>query len=489
MLPYLRVCVVSVNGAVDVIKGKVKGGFAPFINRIPKALGRYFNVSFTTSTEGLGQLIEEERDGDVSDSGRYTGCLGMLQRNESDVQMPFTDFGTLGPGLRHTIPITSNRLLMTSAYNQTDSIAGKSDVLDAFLAFDSLAAAAVLVMTLSFILLFACLPRYSRNIRIRFTRRKTCESLATVTAVLLKQTSAAEIRVAKKREKQRRRLSRSASLSLLLLVLLFFAFLMIFYFSSMIKTEMVVPVKPVTLTTYEELLERGDVVPLFIKQMRDRAEAMEISLKGQASDVLYDVCVTSEKFRNISLIDGRLDAMFPVISGLVSQKSVMLTSSLVAPVIRGNVCTVIRKLLPDLRRTVFLTRDGDAGQASERLRTIMLAAAYPEAPARLLISKLQAIVEAAILARVLNELSDVVDKMPPFSRSQDDTVMEAKTDQSSQNQWKRECESNRILTPEGHDVSGPNLHHYRNLFTILLMAPCISYLLLVIERFTDRKLA
>ena len=102
-------------------------------------------------------------------------------------------------------------------------------------------------MSLLFLLLFACFPRYSHLMSLRFTRHKTHESMATVTAVLLKQTSAAEIRVAKKREKQCRRLSRSASLSLLLLLLLVFAFLMLFYFSSMIKTEMVIPVKPESL--------------------------------------------------------------------------------------------------------------------------------------------------------------------------------------------------------------------------------------------------
>ena len=61
---------------------------------------------------------------------------------------------------------------------------------------------------------------------------------------------------------------------LVLLLFAVFSFLIMFYFSSMIKTEMVVQRRPETISSYEDLLAKPNIKPLWAKPLNDHWDFM-----------------------------------------------------------------------------------------------------------------------------------------------------------------------------------------------------------------------
>ena len=91
----LRICVATFKNMLELSgdEQKLKGLFAPTCGLLVDILWRVFPNASLTSSNKLGDM-------DML-TMMYDGCLGRLQRNESDIMIPFVPFPVPGSGLRH----------------------------------------------------------------------------------------------------------------------------------------------------------------------------------------------------------------------------------------------------------------------------------------------------------------------------------------------------------------------------------------------------
>ena len=256
----LRICVAIIRQIQELSDNKreIRGLFAPTHEFMINSVWRFFpNASFTSSNK-LGDM----------DPGTmmFDGCLGQLQRNESDTTLGSIIMPLLGKGLMHASTGAVSKIVMWSGYNNT-AVPSNTDVMDAFDSFTAklwlliLLTTAFLTVVLFLIFRFKLLslpeskargdPRLTQRQR---TRRCMAQALLIVTANVLKQHTSYSFRG----KLLRRRM--------ILFLFAVFSFFIMFYFSSMIKTEMVVQQRPETISSYEELLAKPNTKPLWLKK-------------------------------------------------------------------------------------------------------------------------------------------------------------------------------------------------------------------------------
>ena len=262
----LRTCIATIRQIIELSDDKrgFRGLFAPKLDFLVDNVWRFFpNASFVSSNK-LGDMDPKTM--------MFDGCLGRLQRNESDTALPCVTLPLLRKGLMHATTGSASKVVMWSVYNNT-VVPSDTDVMDAF---DSFTAQLWLLifLTTAFLTLVLFLIFYSdllslpeskarRDLFRRLTkmtkrhRMRRCmdQALLIVTANVLKQHTSYSFRG----KLLRRRM--------ILFLIAVFSFLVINYFSSMIKTEMVVQKRPETISSYEELLAKPNVKPLWPKSL------------------------------------------------------------------------------------------------------------------------------------------------------------------------------------------------------------------------------
>lgn len=103
--------------------GKIEGEFAPFYIFLVAPVRQTFANVTITLMEDMGNMDPV--------TGLFTGCLGRLQRNESDTVAPPIPFPLLVPGIGQGFPTLFAKTAMTTGYNSTP-IGQSTDVMEAF---------------------------------------------------------------------------------------------------------------------------------------------------------------------------------------------------------------------------------------------------------------------------------------------------------------------------------------------------------------------
>ena len=236
-------------------KRMFKGLYASQYEFLVENLWRFFPNATLTSSSKLGDRNPKTM--------MFDGCLGRLQRNESDVTLRLAIFPVLGTGMIHGTTVRASKVAMWSAYNNT-AIPSDTDVMDAFKSFSrplwSLTILTTAILTIVVFMIFRfkllSLPESKAKLKKRQrTRRCMDQALLIVTANVLKQHTSYSFRG----KLLRRRM--------ILFLFAVFSFLIMYYFSSMIKTEMVVQKSPKTISSYEELLANPKTKPLWPKNL------------------------------------------------------------------------------------------------------------------------------------------------------------------------------------------------------------------------------
>ena len=262
----LRFCIATIRQVLELTddKRKLRGLFAPIHEFTIDNVWRFFpNASFLS----LNKLGDRNLK-----TMMFDGCLGRLQRNESDTAIPGITLPLLAEGLMHGTIGHASKVTMWSVYNNT-AVPSDADVMDAFdsftgqLWFCTFLTTAFLTVVLFLIFYFNLLSlpqskergdlfrRLTKMTKRQRTRRCMDQALLIVTANVLKQHTSYSFRG----KLLRRRM--------ILFLIAVFSFLIINYFSSMIKTEMVVQKRPETISSYEELLAKPNVKPLWPKSL------------------------------------------------------------------------------------------------------------------------------------------------------------------------------------------------------------------------------
>jgi hypothetical protein len=259
----IRFCSVLFPQLIEVKEdGSFSGFLKPIWNTYVECLSRKFENVSVTAHGPLGEA--------AGNSMQLTGCMGRLQRNESDVACPFMEYPIAAPGVRMSTFMLATKTSIVSAYNDLPNESA-TDVMDAFHSFTPslwlLVATTALLLTM--FVSVSTLSNNKRQRRLSFRSRSISLSIRITMGYMLKQHS-------------RYNYNRYHYQRLLIAVLTIFSFLVTFYFTSMIKTEMVVQKDPVTVTTYDEILERN-VQPAFVEAVNDHAD-FKYATPGSTAD-------------------------------------------------------------------------------------------------------------------------------------------------------------------------------------------------------------
>ena len=396
--------------------------------------------------KGLGQLLE---------SGQYdqASCLGKIQRNDSDFHMPFVNFPLIAPGLRQGAVVLPNSAVIMSMYKKTFT-AGNSSVLSDFLTLDdAVLAAAVLMLTFMTTLLTVCM----------LLSRSSCwtavkQSIMCTLGALLRQLDVVTLS------------GTSHSLRLVHLCIILLTFYLLFYLSSMIKTEQVVQKEPDTISSYRDILKRN-VTPIFLRQFSeydDFAKSPVGSEERQVYDRAQEIGVNQTYVSMNEVNEGV--AVMNLMSTLVPiQKAVVLVPSFLLDVSMTTCCASARALGQRLDYNGWIKH---GNKDREKLAGFMIPSVMPTEMRGVFHRFCQRLFEGSIFSLMLHELNYLVPGAPDTGSAS-----------------LRECESNQLILPD-HGPIHQDLQHYAGAFLLLmgLQAVCAVVLLLecMIKRTTSR---
>jgi hypothetical protein len=323
----LRVCSVAIPDVLELRADKRIGGIlAPLLYDFLDNFRRPFrNVTIISG----GNLGSKRGDGGVFD-----GCMAHLIQNQSDIAFPLVKFPSDIPHVMQSSSLLSSKTVILSAYNNNNFTDGsEANVMDAFHSFSrglwtlNIFTAAVFVCIL--VGLFN-----SRILCVRLTKRRKrisksaslMQSLNILLANILKQHSSYSY------------CSRRASAKWILFLFALCSFLVIFYFSSMIKTEMVVQNEPETITSYTDILEKR-TKPLWLMQLDDHAEFEQADLntrEGKIWILAHDVGIEKCFWKGVANI---LRGINPI----ATSEAVWLGPGYLGQAIIRNVCPYLRQ--------------------------------------------------------------------------------------------------------------------------------------------------
>ena len=249
-------------------KNKFEGGSSSLANEWINSLPKYGNITLDMRAEddGVG-----EKNGST---GLYDGCLGRLQRNESDMMIQLVDYPLDAIETQQGDIVLESKLeFMTVYHPRTMEEKNSVQILSCFKTFDT----GVWAMSLSILLLLHLLLIVRRKIFNHFLsdiRRIKCQ---------LGRKKRSERHIKRMRMAARRKnkyyftqivthMTRLGSLTsskgLLMKMIFFtcstFSLLVVHYFCSFIKTELVTIQPPELFTSYQDLID-NNVAALFGK--------------------------------------------------------------------------------------------------------------------------------------------------------------------------------------------------------------------------------
>lgn len=287
----LRICIPNVGGFINVEKSETgeilfSGPLAPWA-AVRMEIFRGFNVSFWLENS-IGSISE-------TDTEQFTGCVGSLHNNLTEAIIGPLNSIFLSPNIKYTVVDGFEKVGILSGYlrsNSTrDSLA--TYVLDMVFAFSS----QLWILTGTTLCLLLFLLTVSKSILSEKGMRERkfwqtmaggrdghklqvmkplTRSLMMMNACIFKQHSST-------------RTSKKTSFNLLYLTLNFCCFIVGFYLTSMISTDMVIVKRPVTVESYQDILDSG-IRPVWSSTFTNKEE-FEHGFPGSMERKIWDRAV------------------------------------------------------------------------------------------------------------------------------------------------------------------------------------------------------
>jgi len=403
----IRICAATIPFVMEVKDGVMTGVMGPVFDTLYKERNRFVSNFTYHSSNKLGDLDPVTQ--------QYDGCLGQLQRNETDVQIPMIDFPILSPGLVHGYVLTASTTTMVSSYNATPTESG-TDVMDAVRSFEPSLWFLIAGMTAVVTILIYVTIEETQDLRrapsslwaIRNQPKlESCppQTIRTATNILIGNIV-----------KQHSSYSYSGQMitvSLLILLFAVFSYFILFYFSSMIKTEMVVQKRPETISSYEELLQHEKVRPVWLGMLTDHwsfQQAPADSPKGRiwqrAQRIGMDKC----------FIQADPTAIEDIVRMGAKREMIWLVSRYYLEPLITNMCAMSSEggLYPDANLWIKT----DPG-ADEKLSGCMTPASTPVSHRRLLERYEQALFEHDIIGKAIQKMNFIVSRNSGSRRLRD----------------------------------------------------------------------
>lgn len=461
----LRACYPYVKQFYEYEAGTFRGILGVTGNLYLELLKKLNMSVLVSSASGIGTMIPGKKD-------VYSGCLGQMQANESDVAMIGVSLPILAPGLTQGPILRADVLTINSAYNMISG-AHSSNIMDAFTSFLPQTWALIIAFYVLFWLLITfimwsqvCMLRVRRTIR-RMERvsiygsvvycslmptpdwsRMIGGSLKIVFSVALHHYSSCSTVRCKGR-----------AFKVALVSAFMFGFFITFYFGAMIKTEMVIEKKPTTIESYQDILSNPNIRPLFTSVTNDYwtyKNAPQDSIEGRiwrkAMDMGIEKC----------MVTVSMDAIQNWLDCTTSQTCALLLINSIARIMFSNFCSLTRA------RGIFLnfnTLTRVDPSARETLQGLMLSSLLPERYRKAITTNFGRAFEHGLLI----ESND----MALFTLSPD-TGSKSISD----------CFANRVITNNEKKVIKADMNHYEHMFKVLGMHAIAALVFLVMESVT-----
>lgn len=434
----LRICIPVFDGLTEVSGQKVIGPASHMFNGLLDIMAIAANFTITPA----------EKAGDVVDhlNSQYDGCLGMIQGNQSDLMIQLSAFPILGPGLQHSHVVTFSKTLIVSAYDSRP-LTKSTDVMDAFNGLTAGVWTVSLMMTLllSLVVTWALIvhkkhlhPDWSLGALIKSPGKQIGRL---VLGHILNQYSSFPLK------QEAERAARSFFLWFSV-----FTFFLHYCFSAMMKTEMVVQEAPRTITSYEDILNRKGVVPLWAAQMDDHWQFQRAASDSRQGRI-WQRAVKAGIDR--CLLSGSMGSMHMIGIQVGRQEAVYISSSLLVGRVVPAVCALSRNMdLMTWGNALITPADED-----EKLLGNMHSSSIPRHLSRRVFKLTQAAFEIGLPETLFK--STVL-------------VPATATDEY------RDCVANRVIYPN-HGFGAPTVHHYQHLFLVGGALMAISVTVLVVE--------
>jgi hypothetical protein len=416
------------------------------------------------SEDNLGHILDRE-------TLDYSGCVGSIQRNESDF-MPIPHiFPVFGPGLIQGPVVLSESMYIMSAYldEHKETV---TDVMECFTSFELqvwlLLALALLLIAVTFIFLGGIRPKskildsHSSLEVLRIIQfhgkimqpqeqpppRRNYRVIADlIIGSLLKQYSSIPC-------------CKSTPRAIFSSFTILFTFLIGHYFSSFIKTQLVTPIKPVTITTYDDILERPEVRPIWVQDFAEY-DAFEYAEEGTKSKAIWDKAVSMGISK--SFAKGSMDALILVGIDITEQQAVLLAKSKWLNLLLTGICSLSRNE-EAFDNAVALSRVDP--EAKESLSSVPIGSEFynrhPEQSNAVIIRTHQAF-ETGYVTKAFSFL-DFTIASPEKGKLESVRV----------------CLCNEILMPH-RPFESPRVEHFTFLFTTYLVMLVVSALVFVSE--------
>lgn len=299
-------------------------------NKFEGAVGQLTNDALDYMSRGMNAMlknvtlqVQQNFDIGLLDelTNRWTGCIGQLQSNESDMTMQLFKYPMDGEHLRQGL-ITYETALVIGGMYEPMREGRLVQILDAFSAFTARVwmvciLTVLLLFTLSSLrrrLLLSQRPIKPKRNNYRLYRTLThCVRIGAMPA-------------------------RGATNKLIFLGASIFALVIVHYFCSSIKTELVVIPEPKVFYSYEDVMERN-ATPFFIKGM-----AYDQFFKGRGATPqrkkLWKWAVDTFREDNLYV---ELTPLLLMLSGskMLKKEGVMIVDHVVMPLMPGSGCPVV----------------------------------------------------------------------------------------------------------------------------------------------------
>ena len=249
---------------------------------------------------------------------------------------------------------------------------------------------------------------------------------------------------------------RRFNLRFIVTLVLVFVFLITFYFSSLIKTELVVFKRPDTMSTYEEVLAQRPLVrPIWLRDLRNDVEfqsAPEDTVEGKIWSRAVSLGLESSR------IPAKHDYALQMLTQIALRRAVVLVPDCVFSIVITSLCAL--NGFTDYRSEARLWIRRDPRATDQRVAMMTASQASDQTKRRL-----------TILSRHILEHSH----MTSVFRESEGFFKYMKTSKEYHT-----CIKNRIVYPEDHGTKPLSLHHWSLVFIwtlmLLLLFPVTCYL-------------
>ena len=385
----LRVCYPRIPGALIHDGKRFEGFAAPLIATPIQAITRSFNISLVSSQSMFGSLTDPVKR-------LYDGCIGSLQRNESDYAIVEALAPVFGPNVAQGPAIGYERMNIISYYNPVMK-ANDCDISQSFHSFATDVWLGVAAMSCLFIALLLmlqlvfCKEADKKKRWKKRVKRALQQSVTIVVRKLLKQSSVNS----RRHDKDIRPIRLTMSL---------FFFWILLIFLSLIKTEKTVTKKPDTIENYDDIMSRK-ILPIWLAQLPDK-DLFKYAPRESFQHRLWQSTVKLTR-RHVArfVVDVQSERFSDVGPLMFKQSVVMIMGRGGLPLMSKNSCFMAIA-------TGLMLHVASDERAMERIR-VSVSALLPADVMRKLFGYVTLVLEAGILDKAAS-IGSVIETPPEF---------------------------------------------------------------------------